>query len=112
MVTIEIYGANVKIKVIGIHRLWAFKKEIIFTKKNIIQAKIADKTLRPAPIRMPGVYIPGFIAAGTFYGNKRKEFWDINFKKEAIEIDLRNEKYTKIVVNVLNIPEVMKFLQE
>jgi hypothetical protein len=57
MVTIETSGDNVKIKVIGIHRLWALKREILFRKENIIQVKIADKSLRPAPIRMPGTYI-------------------------------------------------------
>jgi hypothetical protein len=112
MVTVEISDDNVTIKVIGIHRLWAFKREIAFKKQNITQVKIADKTLRPAPIRMPGVYIPGIIAAGTFYGQKRKEFWDINFKKEAIEIDLKDEKYTKVVVYVLNASEVLKSLQD
>jgi hypothetical protein len=108
MVTIEISGDNVKIKVIGLHRLWAFKREVLFRKENIIQVKIADKSLRPAPIKMPGTHIPKIIAAGTYYGTKRKEFWDIDFKKESIEIDLKNEKYTKIVVNVFNLAETMK----
>lgn len=111
MVTVEISGENVKIKVIGIHRLWALKREIMFMKKNIVQIKITDKSLRPPFLRMPGTYIPKLIAAGTFYWKKRKEFWDTDFKKEAIEIDLKNEKYTKIVVNVLNVSEVMKSLQ-
>jgi hypothetical protein len=61
---------------------------------------------------MPGAYIPKIIAAGTYYGKKRKEFWDVDFKNDAIEIDLKNEKYTKIVVNVSNLAEAMKVLQE
>ncbi len=112
MVTIETHDGNVKLKVIGLHRIWALKRELTFAKENIIQIKIANKALRPAPIRMPGTYIPKLIAAGTYYGKKRKEFWDIDFKKEAIEIDLKNEKYTKIVVNVLNLSETMKSLQK
>lgn len=111
MVDIKIDGDNVIVEVMGIHQFWSLKRKIVFAKKNIIRVQLGAKPLRPAPFRAPGTYIPKLIIAGIYYGRKRKEFWDVGFKKDVIEIDLNNEKYTKIVVNVENPAEVMKLLQ-
>ncbi len=59
-----------------------------------------EKKLRPPFLRFPGANIPGVIIAGTYYGPKRKEFWDTRLKGKAIEIGLENDIYTKIVVDV------------
>jgi len=48
---------------------------------------------------MPGTRIPGFLAIGTFLGSGKKEFWAAIFYKNSIEIELENEKFTKIVLN-------------
>lgn len=102
MVTIEIHDNEITLNVLGFHRIWAFKKKVTFKKSNIVNIRIAEKTLRPAPVRFPGTYVPGYFAAGTYLGKGRKEFWDAIFKKDAIEIDLKNEIYSKLVVNVQN----------
>ncbi len=111
MVDIKIDGDNVIVEVMGIHQFWSLKRKIVFAKENIIRVQLGEKSLRPAPFRAPGTHFPKLIIAGTYYGRKRKEFWDITSKNDIIEIDLKNEKYTKIVVNVKNAAEVMKVLQ-
>lgn len=100
MVTIEIKDNKLVITVLGLHRLWTCKKQIELTREKIKSVKPANQSLKPAFFRCPGTYIPGVIIAGTYYGRKRKEFWDTRLKGKAIEINLENDKYTKLVVDV------------
>jgi len=112
MVTLELNGDTFVITIKGLHKFWALKSSVSFKKSSIIHAALADPLLRPAPLRMPGTYLPRVIAAGTFYGKKRKEFWDVVFTKPAIEIELKDEKYTKIVVNVLDCTAALALLNQ
>jgi hypothetical protein len=111
MVTIEVKGEVVEVEVLGIHKLWALKSRLRFKKSNITKVGMAEKSLRPPLIKIPGTYLPGIIAAGTFRGRSRNEFWDVVFKNDAVEIELTNEKYTRVVVNVRDPMSVMKLLR-
>jgi hypothetical protein len=98
-------------KVLGFHKLLAFKSQIQFNQENIRNIGIAEQTLCRPPIRAPGTYIPWVITAGTYLGEGKKEFWDKAYKKKAIEIDLENERYSKLVVNVANPEDIMDKLR-
>jgi hypothetical protein len=100
MVAVSVKGPVVVIKVLGFHKLLALKSKVEINKKNIKNVKIAEDNLRSPLIKLPGSRIPGLIAAGTFMEKNRKEFWDHVKKNKAIAIELENEKYTKIVVDV------------
>jgi hypothetical protein len=112
MVSINLQGSTVCVKVLGLHKLLALKSQTQFSVNNILNVKIAERQLRPPLVRFPGTSIPGLIAAGTYLGNGKKEFWDRVFKNEAIEIELQNEKFTKIVVDVENPESIIKLLSK
>jgi hypothetical protein len=109
MVEIRIDKDNILLEVLGWHKIWALKGRLQIKKSHIKSIKLAEKKLRPPCLRFPGAYIPGVIITGTYYGPKRKEFWDTRLKGKAIEIDLENDIYTKIVVDV---SEPQKILEE
>ena len=111
MVEIKIIGEMVRIELRGLHRLWALKRSLTIRKSGIRSVMLTSKDLRPAPLRCPGTYLPGIIAAGTFYGKGRKEFWDTVFKNQSIEILLNDEKYTRIVVDVNDPLQVIEQLK-
>jgi hypothetical protein len=54
---------------------------------------------------MPGTNVPGVITAGTFYQDGKRVFWDVHNPEKTIVIDLHDERYNKLVVEVEN-PEV------
>ncbi|MBN1663927.1 MAG: hypothetical protein JW943_10030 [Deltaproteobacteria bacterium] len=99
MVSIDVKGNAVTISVLGSHKLWAFKRRISFNKEAISWFGKVDPNLRPPWLRCPGTHIPKIIAAGTYYGRGRKEFWDTTFKGKAIQFDLKSNRYTRIVVD-------------
>ena len=51
-------------------------------------------------IRAPGSFIPGVIKAGTYYTPRGKEFWYITRKKKPLVIELKDEKYKRLVLGV------------
>ncbi|MFC9896518.1 hypothetical protein ACFVMC_22765 [Nocardia sp. NPDC127579] len=101
MVEVELTHDNtVRVHVLGGHRLLALRDEVTLEVGAITSVTRAEVDLRPPWIRTPGTFFPGAIAAGTFRGKGRKEFWDTNFKGHAIRIDLDGPGYTRLVVDV------------
>ena len=44
--------------------------------------------------------MPGVITAGTFYQDGKRVFWDVHQPEKTIVIDLRDERYNELVVEV------------
>ncbi|MFI5719409.1 hypothetical protein [Nocardia sp. NPDC051750] len=100
MVDIEITGTTVTLHVRGTHRVLSLCERITFDLANIVAVDTAEIDRRPPWVRTPGVFFPGAIAAGTFRGKGRKEFWDTLFGGKAVRIELRGTDYTRLVVDV------------
>ncbi len=51
-------------------------------------------------VRMPGTNIPGVITAGTSYQHGQRVFWDVHNPENTIVIELRDERYNELIVEV------------
>ena len=102
MVAIETAGNDVTVRVLGSHKVWALKSVVRFKKDQVVSVDRADRSLWPPLVRCPGTAIPWLICAGTYYGKRRKEFWDRTLRGKGIRIDLNNGPYTRIVVDVVD----------
>ncbi len=60
--------------------------------------------------KAPGTYIPTIITAGTFYKDGNKIFWDVSDMDKCILIDLKDEDYQQLIVEVENPEETIKLL--
>jgi hypothetical protein len=49
---------------------------------------------------MPGSNIPGVLTAGTFYQDGQRVFWDVHNPDNTIVIELRDERYNELIVEV------------
>ena len=110
MVSIEVEGETITLRVLGMHRFWAMKGSVILRRTQITLARIAEKSLRPPWIRCPGTCLPWVICAGTYYGKKRKEFWDVTAKGRAICLELTGAPYTRVVVDVADPVAALRLL--
>lgn len=45
-------------------------------------------------------HVPGVIAAGTFHQDGRTVFWDVHHPDKAIALELRDERFDRLVVEV------------
>ncbi|MGQ4599997.1 hypothetical protein [Nocardia sp. R6R-6] len=100
MVEIEVTGSTVTVHVRGAHQLLALREQLAFDLSDITALGMAGVDQRPPWVRTPGTFFPGVIAAGTFRGKGRKEFWDTRFDGHAIRIDLAGAEVTRLVIDV------------
>lgn len=111
MVTLTVTDDEFIFKIKGLHKIWAFKNKIEIPKENIIHAYQNEEELNSSSgFRIPGTYIPYLITAGTFYRKGNRNFWDIMNKKNTIIVELKDNYYNKLFVEVENPEETMNLL--
>ncbi len=103
MVEITFDRQDMILSVKGFHKLWALKSELRISLSHVLQARGPNGEIsNPKGWKSPGTYIPGVIIAGTYRHHGKKVFWDVVDKGKAIIIDLHDDDYQQIVVEVEN----------
>ena len=97
--------------VVGLHKLWSFKDEIRIPREHIAKAHNNIKAVSAwKGLRMPGTRVPFLITAGTYYKRGGKNFWDVVKERNAIVVELKDEKYKKLIIEVENPEETLSLL--
>jgi hypothetical protein len=102
MVTVSVEGANLVLVVEGIDKLWALKSRLEMPLAHIRSVCIDPPEVHDwwKGIKAYGSSIPGVLTAGTFYYHDRRIFWDVHHPENAIGIDLHDERYDQIIIEV------------
>jgi hypothetical protein len=101
MVEIEIQGTNVVFTVKGIHKLWALKSQLSIPQAHILAVRQDEAALQGwKGWKAPGTKIPNILTAGTFYLEGEQVFWDVSHAERAIIIDLEDEQYKCLIIEV------------
>ena len=111
MVVVSKLDNNFIFEVKGLHKVWSFKSELIIPVEHVVSAtqKLVNWTSWEG-WRMPGTAIPFLIVAGTYYKDGEKNFWDVVDKNKAIIIELKDETYNNLVIEVENVEETLNLL--
>jgi hypothetical protein len=100
MTKVSISSGKLIIDVQGLHKVWAFKSRLEIPIEHISAVRRAAAE-RVKSIRLPGTSIPGLITAGTYYEpNEKPVFWDVSDQEKAIAIDLQDERFSTVVIEV------------
>jgi hypothetical protein len=110
MNAVTITGDSVEIDVQGLDQLWSFKGKLTIPRTSISRAYLRPNDLRPPWLKAPGTYLPKVIAAGTYHGSGRKEFWNTHFDEDCVVFDLAGFDYTRVVIDVPNAQELIETL--
>jgi hypothetical protein len=101
MVNISRESDNFIFEIVGLHKLWALKSQLSIPVKHIVKAYANEKGLMGfVGIRMPGTQIPGIITAGTYLVEDGTIFCDVTNPEKSIVVELADEKYSKLVIDV------------
>lgn len=113
MVDLSIQEGKLMLHVRGADRLWAFKSSLEIPLVHIAAVRADPEVARGwyHGMRMPGTNVPGVITAGTFYQDGKRIFWDVHHPEKTIVIDLHDERYNQLIVEVED-PEVAVHLIE
>jgi hypothetical protein len=113
LVDLSIVESKLMLHVRGADKLWAFKSSLEIPLVHIAGVRADPETARGwyHGIRMPGTNVPGVITAGTFYQDGKRVFWDVHHPEKTIVIDLHDERYSELIVEVDDPAAAMKLIQ-
>ncbi len=103
MTEIELTEDALIVHVLGWDRLWALKSRIRVPLVHVSSAEVDPEIGRREwwkGIKAPGTALPGIIKAGTFYQGRERVFWDVRDPDKIVVIQLRNERYSRLIVEV------------
>lgn len=101
MARVNIDGDTLVVEMEGLDKLWALKSRLEIPLENVRGATIDPGIVRePKGIRAPGTHLPGVLVAGTFHVNGQRVFWDVRDPSKAVVIELADERYARLVVQV------------
>ena len=114
MTSIDIKGDSLIVDVEGADKLWALKSRLEIPLTNIVSTDTAEAEAREwlHGIRLGGTHIPGVISAGRFYSHGNWVFWDVHDPAKAIGIELRDEHYSKLIIEAENPEDQIKCIRE
>jgi len=113
MTNVSISDRNLIVEVEGWDKLWSLRSHLVIPIGHVNRV-YADPTIAEGwwhGFRVGGAEIPGVITAGTFYQHGNWIFWDVHNPENVIVIDLHDERYEKLIVEVADPSETVARLQ-
>jgi len=111
MINVKLESDKLVLTVIGMHKVWTLKSDLEIPLSNIKSARLNNNEITcPEGWRAPGTYIPGLITAGTYRAHEDRVFWDVVNKDMSIIIDLSNDYYKQIVIEVASPQSVVDMI--
>jgi hypothetical protein len=94
----------------GVHKILSFKSQLEIPLEQIKHVERDQEACKKwcKGIRAPGINIPNLITAGTFYKDGEKIFWDVTNPDNTIIIHLKDNEFSKLIIEVSNPNEVIK----
>ena len=113
MVDVSVAEGKLMLHVRGSDKLWALKSTLEIPLVHIASVRADPERARGwyHGIRMLGTNVPGVITAGTFYQDGKRIFWDVHHPEKTIVIDLHDDRYNELIVEVDDPAEVVKLIQ-
>jgi hypothetical protein len=113
MVEISKERDHIIFEVLGFHKVLALKSRIEIPAGHVVDAYRNETKLGFfIGYRMPGTHIPGLITAGTFYGKSGKTFIDVVDHKQSIVVELQQESYKKLIIEVKDPEKSLRLLSK
>uniref|UniRef100_UPI003F496E6E hypothetical protein n=1 Tax=Nonomuraea bangladeshensis TaxID=404385 RepID=UPI003F496E6E len=101
MAHVHIDDGTLVVEMTGLDKLWTLKSRLTIPLGNVRGVTYDPGMIAERKgIRAPGVHLPGVIVAGTFHLDGEQVFWDVRNPAKAIVIQLADERYTRLVVQV------------
>jgi hypothetical protein len=101
MTRVTVENNELRVELEGMHKVWALKNSISVPLQHVRGATVDPGIAREGKgLRAPGTHIPGVFAAGTFHKDGEKIFWDVRDPNKAVVIQLVDESYARLVLEV------------
>lgn len=112
MVRVSIEDNFLILNVIGSHKVYALKSQFKIPISHVRGATHDPGAWdMPTGIRAPGTELPGIFRAGTFYKGGERIFWDVRQKEKTVVLELQDEEFARLIIEVENPDEVVQLIE-
>ncbi|NYI04590.1 hypothetical protein [Allostreptomyces psammosilenae] len=112
MAQVHIDGDKLIVEMEGLDKLWALKSRLVIPLANVRGATADPGIARERKgVRAPGTHVPGVLTAGTFHIDGEQVFWDVRDPAKAVVIQLADERYARLVVQVTDPRETVEHIE-
>jgi len=114
MAEVELTQDALIVHVRGMDRLWALRSRLEIPLSHVVNAEADPEVARGwwQGIRTGGTHVPGVITAGTFHQEGEKVFWDMHNPEKTVVIRLKDEKHSRLVMEVEDPTSTVEAIQE
>jgi hypothetical protein len=88
------------VRPVGLVRLWALHSGINVPVTSIADVGVSNRKDLVKKWRSPGTHLPGVMTAGTFRSHGTKDLWMVGPAKEVLVIELHDEAFRHVIVQV------------
>ncbi len=101
MAHVLIENDHLLVQLQGWHRVWALTRAVRVPVDHVRGATVDPGIVHePKGLRAPGLFVPGAAVIGTFSRDGERNFWDVRDGSHAIVIELTQERFTRLIVDV------------
>jgi hypothetical protein len=113
MVDLKVQDGKLDLVVQGYDKFWALKSSLEIPLKHITGVRADPSVARGwwHGVKLAGADIPTVLLAGTFYQQGKLIFWDVHNPDNTIVIDLRDERYGSLIVEVSDPAAAVQLIQ-
>ena len=112
MTQVEITGNRLKVEMLGWYKIWALKSRLEFPMEHVSGVRQVPDLPWLGGIRMGGTALPGVIKSGRYYRNGLWEFWVMHHRDRMIEIDLQDESYARLYLEVEDPEQTIRLIEQ
>lgn len=103
---VDVIDGKLAVDIQGWAKLWSMTSRLEIPLEHVIDVRPADDDPVEG-LRLLGTYLPGLITAGTFLQEGDRVFWNVRNPANAIAVDLRDEPYAKLIIEVADPAETV-----
>ena len=113
MVELSIADNKLTLRVKGADKIWSARSSLEIPLAHIVGIGPADPEVARGWWHGVGLgtFVPGVVTAGSFERDGKWYFWDVHHPDNAIIIDLYDEQYDTLIVEVPNPREAINLIQ-
>ena len=102
MVDLTVAEGKLVLNVRGADKFWALKSTLEIPLQHIAGVRADPKIAHGwwHGLKLIGTDLPGVLWAGTFFQHGKRIFWDVHNPDNTIVIDLHDERYGELIVEV------------
>ena len=106
MTKVSVTDDKLAIEIQGWDKFWSMTSRLEIPLEHVLDVRPADDD-QAGGVRALGTYLPGVITAGSFLQEGRWVFWNVHDPGKAIAVDLLDEHYSRLIIEVADPAETI-----